>query len=390
MIGGESLPVVRIWHPDGNEWVQVGVLGTYEGLTFKSVAYDLGSFSVSAEYVGQAFNLTQGSLLTIDWRGKRTTWWGDSYKFSNSDGKVTVDVTGKSALALLARADVWIDPTVGIKNQPDLKADDPAPYRGPAETVVKQIVTGNYVNRLGFALRVPATQDLGSSVRVRPKFDNLLEMVLTKARAGGILVDVGLVNVGAETSTRARLTLQVRTRTNRSNEVRLSTRLGTVASWEQTTTAPTLTKAIVVDKDGAGVKVREVVTTPESEAVAAAWGGHWTARVVGPGSKDAEELQEAGKEAILNGIGGKSLSITAAEAVGMRAFVHYDVGDIGTAELVEGDALVDTITSIEVAVGSDGVSVTPTFGNPDASQPFARLASFLRQIRRNVKHLERD
>lgn len=381
----DAPPVVTVWRDLGTEWGQVGQIGTSSTLTWTPSLNDVGSWATTLPYEEQAELLEEDRLVLIDFRDTSTTWGIGTLTPSSDEetGEPTLTAAGVSALSMLGWENAWPDPTKAITAQPVLSETDPAPYKGPAETVITQIVAGNFRDRAGFNIVVPTSQGRGSTQSARPVFDNMLELVTNVAKLGGLCVDLGLVRT---TPMRAQLTLRIWEPVDRTRSVQLTAAAGTLTSWEQVDTEPTATRAIVGGAGNGGAdRVFQVVTTPASEAAAARWGGHRTIFVDGPSSFDPEELTQAGQQALTEGAETRTLSFTSAESEGMMAFFHYDVGDKATAEVMTGASVNDVITSISVTLDENGLTIGPVFGNPSATDAEMDLAEQIGQLKRAVR-----
>jgi hypothetical protein len=339
--------------------------------------------------------LDPANLITIDWRGVRSTWLvGEPHLHTDEEtDEFVFEVGGVGALSMLGWCAALPNPadtTADLSNQPVLADTDPAPYKGPAETVVTQLVAQNFAGWYGQKVTIPTSQGRGSVQPARPQMDDLLEFVTGIAKVGGIGVDLGLVSDGPD-STRADLTLRIWVPEDKTADVQLTAAAGTLEASDQVETAPTLTKAIVAGAGTGGMdRVRLVVTTPESEAAAKRWGGHRVKLVDGPSSFDPEELRAAGEQAILDGSATRTLSLTSAEAEGLMAFWHYNVGDRGVGAVLANATVTDVITSIGVTIDADtGISVAPVFGNPSATDATLDLAEQLGDLKRAVRHQQR-
>lgn len=453
-----DLPLVGVWQQSGSVFRKVGQVRAYTTLTFTPTWQDYGSWEMTAPYV-LGSSLLPGRLVTIDWRDVRTTWTISEFHPSQDEnsGTPVVTVSGQGAKGLLAEYLCWPDATNTIDAQPTYLPTKPAPYTGPAETVLRTLAAQNARDRWGAPLQIPASLGLGSTVKVRPQMgDNLFELMQTNAKDGGINFDIGLENV---TATTARLWLRFAAPVDKTRTVRLKSQLGTVAGWEMADTAPTATHAVVAYGPDAGdtmttltadmstaatsmtvassnnfptppflvviedetlrvdsmsgktwsvtrgifstapeahefgdgvrpTRRYRVVTTDASLAAAATWGPR-EVFVSGPDSTDVDEITASGRAALSDGAETRALSLTAAEAEGMQAFIHYTVGDRASAEIPAGTAT-DVITAIEVDVDPDaGITVKPTFGNPGTVNSSLRtgqiVQSLARQVRRIIK-----
>lgn len=380
-----EFPIVSVWENLGAEWAKVAEVATYTELAFAPRHLDAGTWSITCPYDQQALAFEKARLVTFDFRGYRMTGVvAQPNPSTDEQGATQLHLSGLDALSILSWALAWPDPTVGIGAQPYHDPSDPAPYVDDAETVLLDLIDLNLVTRRGMTITIPASASRGTTIRARPNFENLLELVAKKAKRGGIGVNVGLVDTSG---TRAELTVSVYEPDDVSSRVRFAETIdGSLRSWSETEDAPTATRAIVGGAGAGASRLLRSVTTVESVAAATAWGGHREVFIDGPQSFDNDELDEAGTEAI-DASESTSLTVEAAESAGLLAFRDYNVGDIASATLLTGLDITDVITQIEVKVGDDGVTVTPAFGDPDAGNPEVSLAQIVRGVKRDVKQL---
>ena len=400
----DEAPEVEVWRLDADgSWLSTSGLSLYESLAWTPVFNDLGDWSTTVDEGEQATALVEDTtrLVTIDWRGVTTTWgYGEpGVEWDDDKGLDVYTVTGVGALERLSWEDAWPDPGRDLNDQPVLFDTDPAPYKGPAETVIKQLVAANTVPivasggswiRSGVSsIVVPASTGLGGIVTARPTGDGLLELVQKLAAVGGVGVALNLVRRPGSAS-RADLTLQVWQPRDLTASTLLTTETGTLAAWKQSATAPTLTRAIVNGGGTGGVdRIRRVVTTPDSEAAAAAWGGHRTAWIDGPSSFDPAELDQAGVEAILAGASTQHVSVTTGDVEGQQAFRDYQPGDRVPWLIRDAVPGAAPISSIPVTVDDQGITCGATIGDPDANDPDVQLGETVRQLGRAIRKQER-
>lgn len=385
------LPVVSVWEDQGgNDYALVGSVAAYDVLNLDKRFLSEGSWDITTAREDDNGNLSPirpGRMFTVDWRGVRTTWMLDTWNPSTNDkGERTLEASGPSALHILGWEQAWPDPTLGIGSQPDpgvLTGSGPT----DAETIIRTLVNANWVTRRGGSpdLALTSNAHLGGTVRARGRFDNLLELLVKKAKVGEVGFDVQLVNTS---TTRAELRLIFWEPSDKSQRVSLSEELGTIASWSQPQQAPSATKAVVAGAGG----THQVVTTAESIADATLWGGHRVVYVPLPDTYDADDQIQAGEEALKDGKATVNLTLSAADNEGLLAFTHYNVGDKVRGIVDEGlDTeldIVDVITSIRLQVDDGYPDITATFGDPDASEPVNSMAQLIRNQDRRLRQVE--
>lgn len=392
--GVPEMVEVSVWEADGDEYQMVGGIA-YDRLDFGPRHLDVGPWSMTVTEGPQSAKLTPARLVTTLYRGTLLTWVVNPVTDQSAEDTTgaTRTVAGFDALSMLGWETAWPNPTLRIGNQdpqgrvPLAEPEGPG-GKAPAETVIRTLIADNFRDRAGFPLVCPPSQGRGSDVVARPEFDNLQELVLRKAKAGGIGVRLGLVNTTS--STRAALTLSFYVPRDRTTRVHLTAADGSLESWSLTRNAPTCTQAIVVgaknaDETAAYVKV---VTTPESIADAANWGGHRSLLVEGPETFDDEPLIDAGEDALREGAAVTALDMAASEPVGTLAFRDFAVGDRVIAVPVAGVEIADVLTSITVTHDDGPITVTPTFGDPDADLPGVQEAQIVRGLRREVQRMK--
>ncbi|MGH3497860.1 MAG: Gp37-like protein [Nocardioidaceae bacterium] len=378
----DALPVVTVWRDTGTAWALAGQVATFDTLTFEPRHLDPGTWSMTMPYDGQATAITRDRLVAVDWRGVRSTWCVESFvPSSDANGQPILTVGGPGALSVVGRALAWPNPTAAIGSQPT--AGD---YAGPTETVLHDLIAQNLRDRYGARVTVAASAGRGTVLTaVRPRFDNLLELVEKKGRFGGVGVSAGLVSTSG---TRADLRVGFYVPVDKSGRVRLSARSGTLRQWTQTETAPTVTSVLVGGAGSGTGRVFRQVTTTDSVASATAWGGHREVFVDDSGSSDAAELDQAGQTALKAGVDTTTLALVAGEAEGLKAFRDYAPGDTATGEVLTGVSVTDVITAITVSVSSTGIDVTPVFGDPNTTAPPMAQAAMIRALRRRIRNLE--
>jgi hypothetical protein len=398
--GPIDFPTISIWEREGTEWARVGDIAAYEDLVYVPTFRDVGSWSMTREFDDAADLLIKNRLITVDWRGSRSTWKLRVLNPHTDDdtGEPVFTASAVGAYDLFSHYLAWPNPLVeplnssaAANNQPVWDPAGLAPYDGPAETVIRELVRQNIQVRRGVDITLPTSQGRGTRVQARPAYENLGELVTKLATDGGIGVDVGLVNTSGS-GTRARLTLLIWAPEDKTKDVRLTPAAGSVTSWEQADTAPTATQAMVAGpgQSGANRFVRWPVTTAAAQTAAGEWGDDWEVFVDGPDSFDPAELIQAGRQALAEGAATRTLGITAAEDEGTLAFRDYNVGDRITQGVLPGVEVEDVVAAISVTVNLDaGVTVAPVVGNPEALDEGLDLANQIRLLRRAIRQQER-
>ena len=259
-----DVPQVAVWRYQGSmQWVKVGRILNYTdenaGLTFAPTFQDRGNWQVTVPW-SKGTLLLPNRLVTIDWRGVRSTWlietWNPAPGQQDGGGQQRLIVTGPNAKAMLGWTITWPDATNTLDAQPVYTDTKPAPFKGPAETIARKLIVDNFVNRFGAPLKVASDHGRGTTVPARPQWDNLFELTQSLCKDGGLDWNIGLENLAGD-DMHAQLWLRFNEPADKTRSVRLTSRLGTIAAWEQVDTAPTATHALV----GYGPDLTGVQTT---------------------------------------------------------------------------------------------------------------------------------
>lgn len=378
----EDYPVVSVWEPDGAEFRLVGKVATYDTLGFEQRYLEPGPWTMAMPYDTQALAVLPHRLLSVDWRDETLGLAIETFNpaLDAETQQPMLTVGGRSVLSFLEREVCWPAPAASLSSQPENKL-----YTGDAESVVRALVSENYVTRRGDALELGTNGNRGTNIKARARFDNLLEIVAKKAKRGGIGVDVVLERTSPMT---ARLVLKVWTPVDKAGRVRLTRQAGTLREWSQESAAPKATHVLVGGAGEGASRVFRQVSTAKSQTSADRWGGKRVKFVDGPSSFDNPELDQAGEEALDSDAETNTMTFVAAEAEGLRAFTDYQVGDKATGELISGGLKVtDVITSIGVTADDSGIEVKPGFGDPDRKDPAMQLGQLIKRVRRDVRNI---
>lgn len=253
---------VGVWEKRaaGQGWGQVAEVQTWTDLAVAPRFNTPGPWSMTLPWNAQTARITKRHLLTVDFRGERTTCVVERFGASSAeDGRPLLNVSGLDALTLLGDALGWGSPGNTLAEQRSVRYYE----TGPAETVLRQLIAVNLVNRLGYEITLPASQGRGAEVTVNSPFDNVLPIVTEKATLAGIGVRAGLVNTTG--NTKAEFRVEFYTPADRSQRVKLSQRVGTLRSWKQEDLLPKATRAIVqAAKEQQGREVDSVNVTANS------------------------------------------------------------------------------------------------------------------------------
>lgn len=375
-----DLPIVSVWAKTTPGWMKVGELRTWATLMVEPRHLQAGLWSLEMPYDAQALKVTTDRVLTVDFRGQRTTCLLDTFNPKSDDrGQPMLSIGGVDAYSLLGDVTCWPVPLNAIDNQT-------AEYytsSGPAEEMLRALAYANMINRRNDDITFGPHGSRGGTISLSVRFDNLGEVFATKCAASNLGVRVGLVNTSG---TRAQMKVEFYEPADRSQRVRLSHKVGSIRTWDQSTKLPTVTKAIIGGAGEGTARVMRVVTDAAAETM---WGRSREVFIDARDSFDAPVLDERGTEALTDGAGQSSFTVEAAEAEGMKYGTHYQVGDKVTVELMTGTTAVDYLGAVRIECGNDtGVKVTPIVGNPNGGKPDFDLASVITGLRQRIRKLE--
>lgn len=237
------LPIeVGVWkkRTAGQGWGQVSEIQTWTDVSFEARFNQPGPWDLSIPIGAQVFELTKTHLVTFDYRGVRYTGTVEDFGAeTDENGRPLLKVIGLDVLSWIGDALGWPTPTAPITAQTEIRWY----ASGPAETVLRDLISANLTNRLGYEISYPIDQGRGASVTVNSTFGNVLEIVREKVNLAGLGVRMNLVN--AAQSTRADLTVEFYVPADKSVRVVLSHRVGSLRGWKQSDQIPTATRAIV-------------------------------------------------------------------------------------------------------------------------------------------------
>jgi len=255
-----------------------------------------------------------------------------------------------------------------------------------AETVVKHYVDANLVSgpvsRQVEFLTVGTDLGRGSNVRGNARFSQLQELLYALAQSGGLGYEIKQVDSG--------LVFDVYVPADRSNTVRLDVDNGKLSSSEYAYSAPKLTRAIV---GGAGESVERLFsegTTSESLLSEIAWKRRIEAFVDQRGTDEADQLIQAGFEALVDD--GKTritMAVTPSDVATMLYGRDWGLGDT-IAVVVNDIEAVAVVYEVGISVQSDGVYMAATVGNPTPLEFESRLVATQNDHNERISNLERN
>jgi hypothetical protein len=289
-----------------------------------------------------------------------------------------------STLVVTVLAD-WIDTVLAWPVPGNVITNQNVEYyraTGPAETVIKNLITANAVTRLGEPWTVATSLGRGNTVTIAARY-SLLSDVLQE------LIDPGVGLSMVRYPNDSTVSVDVYEPVDRSNRV-LSEASGAITSWSMTVGAPTVTRGIIgMDGEGTARAMTQTVVPPAHTATEIAYGLVIESFVDARDVATTAEGQARGADIVLEGSPTISISATLAETPFWRVGHSINLGDIVTVEPIPGLISVERVTEIELLYNAEnGLTVTPKVGDPNESSPtrlivdkMARIASAVRSLR---------
>ncbi|CAK7288538.1 siphovirus ReqiPepy6 Gp37-like family protein [Streptomyces misionensis] len=369
---------------------RLGQVADYTSLTVVPRYNAVGAFTleVSADS-DKAPLLVEGNGLIIRTAGGDTVMSGpirtvDWSRSSSDGGSGKLTVGGVDDTTVLAQYTCWPSPTAAIGSQ---TASVYKISAVAAETAMWQLVNLNagpsaLASRKNTLLTLAADGARGGTItRQVNQFDNLLTTLQDIANSASLGFRVTQVGTS--------LQFQVYTPTTRP-AARFSFALGNLTDASYTTTPPTCTRAIVVA--GGGSSPRVCKTYDRSDPI---FPGLVIEQFVDQTSVDtasvdlAAQMDQAGAEALANGAGQGSLSISPIDIPQLRYGRDYSVGDTVSAD-VRGDWYTDVVREVSITcTATDGTKVTATVGGDSTgTSTVARIYAYIAQVKKDVGRLK--
>lgn len=272
----------------------------------------------------------------------------------------------------------WPVPGASIGNQ---STAEYATYAGPAETVVKSIVSANLVGRRGLPVDVTPTTGQGANVAVTSRFHPIADRIFPAVDDAGIGTRIWQQDNG-------RLRFDTYTPTLRATPLTESS--GVVVDWSWSQSRPEASRVVIGGKGEGTARVFDLYTDPSADAL---WGVGLGEDFLDATDVDTQTQRLArGRERSLELAETAGMSVTLSETPHFR----YDptgvkgirVGDHVRFEVGTGVVVEDILRSVTLSWSvSDGPRVTPQVGERtddhamNIRRDLARIVRALRQRR---------
>ncbi|HJW01361.1 MAG TPA: hypothetical protein VJ617_19905 [Arthrobacter sp.] len=265
----------------------------------------------------------------------------------------------------------WPNPTQAITSQ----TSEYYKLTGPAETVVKDLITKNAITRLGMPVTCASNLARGATISVALRMDPLADKLFPAVEQAGIGVSVKQSGAGLLVDCYVPATFP-RILTEES---------GIVQDWSWTSTRATNTRVVIGGEGEATARVFAIEVAVNREP-----------RIndkmeVFRDARDADSsalLSERGRETLAEGAAKSGFSLTLAETDNFRyGGKGVRVGDSVTVS-IGGVERTDILREATISYSyDDGLSITPVIGeiqdNPDRT-----IASFLKSVRKGLAELK--
>jgi hypothetical protein len=219
---------------------------------------------------------------------------------------------------------------------------------GPSAVPERRVLWGG----LG-GLTLGADPVVGATVTKSARWQNLLELLQELAVAGG---DIGF----RVQHTGVALEFQTYQPSDKSNSIRFSHELGTLAGYGFTAEIPEVNYVYVAGQ-GEGT-ARTIIERADEQSVVTH--GRFEEFMDRRDTADAAELAQAGTETLTDKTAKVGLSLTPVDVPGQTYGVHYDLGDQVSTYLDE-TPVVERIREVKLVFNPDGpLTITPTVGTP--------------------------
>lgn len=277
---------------------------------------------------------------------------------SATDPEGTYDISGVTDMVILSERLAYPKPSTADVTAQDVENDV---RTGVAETVIKAYVNANIgpsapTARKITGLTIEADGTRGGTVTGTARFDNLLELLTGLADVGGVSFNVEQIGEG--------LQFQVSEAVDRSGYIRFDVYNHRLIRSEYAYSKPLSTRAIVGGAGSGTTRTFLERTSAESLDAEDVWGRRIETFVDSSNTLTEAGLQAAADEVLVKeGKTQLTASITPSDDETMLYGVDWNLGDIvtvviGTLELVA------VVTEVGILIGTDGVRIGATIGEP--------------------------
>lgn len=323
-------------------------------------------FTVASNNAKLSLLAAQGARLTCDFAGEQII--SGPVRLRSGKGPYaqgTISLTVEDDFRLLSRVLGWPVPGAPLSGQ----TAEYYTVTGPAETVVKDLVTKNAITRLGLPITVAADQGRGQNITVSARFHPLYDRLFPAVETAGLGVTVKQSGPG----------LIIDCYTPRVYPRELSEASGVVTDWSWSNAAPEATRGVI---GGQGDGTSRAFYPFADTAREADWGD------VIEVFKDARDTSAAGvydqraAETLAETQEKSGLKIKFSQTKNFRyGPTGVERGDLVTLRVGPALAVTDTLKEAEISWTRDkGLEVSPKVGDVTDSTDLI----FARALRKNA------
>lgn len=281
---------------------------------------------------------------------------------------VEIDVVDDKVL--LQQVLGWVVPNAAITAQGT--AGTNWEMTGPAETVLKQAVLLNAINRLGLPLTVAPDLGRGAEVSAKLRFQSLFERLMPVTDGAGIgeLLGVTVKHVGNG------LVLDVFEPKTYNKPI--DVRSGIVKEWSWSRTAPQVTRAVAGGQGEAQLRLFREKANAELEALL-----NWKMESFRDArdTSDPTLMYQRIDEVLLEGAEKAGLALTLSETANFQYGKNFSIGDKLTINIGAGQ-MVERLEEATLSWTRDGGFISrPRFGEK-TDDPNAQVLGLIRKIAR--------
>lgn len=340
----------------------------------------VGTWQIDADWASMAERLQPGWGVRIcDDEGLIMSGPVDKFEIKATGKTRTLTASGVSDMHLLQ--DMVTIPDPGDKDKPPVfdQMTDSWKKSGKAETVILELIStmigpkASPVYRVP-DLEVPASEGRGENITLATRFKNLLEEIQAQAQAGKVILDIrqdGLHRFVDVTVPR-----------DRTRQVRLTRQSGAVGDYTLSQEALTANDIIVGGTGESAARPLFRKANPLDE-----WNRHITKFEDKGSSGKSEEMQQAAKTALEEGVAKSLVTFDLEDTAGRRFGRDFGIGDKITIDL-DGAQVQDTVQTAEISWDQAGRKIKLQVGPvPDESklnQASGELVKTVKQLRRQL------
>jgi len=354
--------------------------------TFNTTASS--SFAIDSRHPRAADLLEPGAMVRFETDGLIQTGWVNTYTLEGPSRAALLDFTVDSHFMLFQDVLGWVQPTRPIDQQGI--AGDNAVYGGTTggaeETIVKQIMRENALQRLGWPLEIPPSQGRGrQGMKVKMRFHPVYEKLFPVVDGAGLIDGELRWTIVFDPSTKKLVLDCAPVRTY----PRLLTEQSGLAQWKVTSARPTATNVVIGGAGEAQMRDFRIMPRPGDDGYgrSAEWGVYRERfKDARDADGDPELMYRRGQESLDEGKAKAGISTTLDGVAARNYGTSLKVGDRVNVKLDNGMTFGPEILR-EARINytrERGREVTPKIGDYD-SNPDSRITKLVAAVARSIR-----